>query len=68
MIQFHVDLCSYDDYDKAVAFLLKNGVRIISRDKMKMTVIVETTRELLDRMLDECDFEEVVLIGDSPLE
>jgi hypothetical protein len=63
----HIDTCSYDDYDKVVKFLLENKVPIVSRDKMKLVVVAELTKELADKMQDEIDFEEFVSIGETSL-
>lgn len=63
----YIDVCSYDDYDRVVRFLLEHDVPIVNRNKMKMVVVAEMSEELAKQMQDEVDFKEVVLVGDVPL-
>ena len=64
----YIDTCSYDDYDKAVKFLLEHGTPIVGRSKVKMTIVAEVSKELMRQMDKEAGLEDALSWGETPLE
>ncbi|MFZ2252812.1 MAG: hypothetical protein WAW13_01405 [Minisyncoccia bacterium] len=63
----YIDTCTRDDYNKAIAFLNRNNIPIVSQDEIQMVVSADLTPTMLDRMDDECDFEDHVWTGAEPV-
>lgn len=59
----YIDTSTYGDYDKVIDFLNRNKIPIVSQDRIQMTVSAELTPRILDRMDDECYFEDLVWTG-----
>lgn len=70
MNTFHIDLCTYDDYDGTIRSLLENNIKIIGRSKMKMVVAVETTLSLEDlkKRIILPSTKETFSVGQTPLD
>jgi len=66
-MKLYIDAFSYDDYDKVVKFLLAHDVEITHRDKVKMCVGGEITKELIELMKTEVEFEDPISFGPTPL-
>ena len=63
----HIDTFSCGDYDKVEKFCFDNGITIINRDRVKMTMCAEMSEETAIRMKEEPDLNEaVVLVGTRP--
>ena len=64
----YIETCSLKDYDKVIKFLLKNNIKITSENKTKMVISAKMSRELVDQMKKEIDFEKEILAGEIPFD
>lgn len=65
---WYIDVCSYDDYDQVIKYLLEHNIPIAHRNKMHMMVAAKVPIELLHKMKHDIQFSETVLFGDTPLD
>ena len=64
----HIETCSLKDYDKVIKFLVKNDIKIIYRNKMKMVIDAEISTDKVKIMKKEIDFETEILAGEIPFD
>ncbi|MBI4708852.1 MAG: hypothetical protein HY764_01450 [Candidatus Portnoybacteria bacterium] len=63
----YIDVCTYDDYDKVVRYLLEHEIHITDRNKMRMFVGAEISEEQTKRMIKEISPKETITFGPTPL-
>lgn len=64
----HIDTCSLKDYDKVIKFLVKNDIKIIYKNKMKMVIDAKISADQVKIMKKEIDFEKEILVGEIPFD
>ena len=64
----YIDTCTYDDYDKAILFCIKNNINVNNRNKAKMSFAAEMSEDDFARMQKEAGFKESIIAGDTPLD
>ena len=64
----YIDTSSFDDYDRVAKYLSEKGVSILKRNKLKMVIAADVSREFVSEMVRTVKFDELVSDGEKPLE
>ncbi|MDP1883946.1 MAG: hypothetical protein Q8L10_01115 [Candidatus Moranbacteria bacterium] len=60
-----ISVCSFDDYERIVAFLLDNGGPITSCDPERLVITAEISEEFANRMYADAGIESEISIWET---
>ncbi|MDP1833428.1 MAG: hypothetical protein Q8L11_00650 [Candidatus Moranbacteria bacterium] len=61
----HISVCSFEDYDKVLVFLLKHDAPITHSDKEGMIIIAKMSEKLANQMYADAGFKNDISVWET---